>query len=252
MSTTNTEPQAQPNTVEPWRLYESALECDRIRTIYIWGPPGLGKTWGAYNFGRVDDSCYAVTLTDETSATELRGHFLVRGSETVWHDGPFVGAMRSGRRLVINEIGNASPDVMALLFPILESRKTARITLPTGETVFAAPGFHVVATDNRAPDQLPDALNDRFETYVRVSEPHPDALAVLEPTIREYARIIAKVDDDRRVSVRAWMTLQNLLEPFGLEAALHLVFGPERGRVLHDAIRMAEVGRSRTRPGGRK
>ena len=40
-------------------------------------------------------------LTEDTAAAELRGHFLPRGKELIWHDGPFTAAMRQGARLVV-------------------------------------------------------------------------------------------------------------------------------------------------------
>jgi hypothetical protein len=233
-----------------WKLLEHALTLDleATRILYVWGPPGIGKTYLAYHFGRLENGFYAVTLTDDTSAAELRGHFIFRGGDAVWHNGPFVRAMLEGARLVINEIGNANADVLALLFPILESLKTAEITLPTGETIRPAPGFHVVATDNRPPDQLPEALDDRFGVYVRVSEPHPDAIARLHPQLRELALTSSSLDDERRVSVRGWQNLQSLIPIFGLEAGCLLGFGPDRGPLVFEAIVMRRRGKSRRKP----
>ena len=237
-----------------WQLLEHALALDveATRVIYLWGEPGIGKTYGAYHFGRIEKGVYAVTITDETSAAELRGHFLFRGGDAVWHDGPFVRAMREGNRLVINEIGNANADVLALLFPILESSKTAQITLPSGETIRPAPGFHVVATDNQPPDQLPEALDDRFGIYLHVSEPHPDAIARLHPQLRDLALASAGLEEGRRVSVRGWQSLQSLIPTFGLEAACRLAFGPDRGPMVFDTIAMALRGKSpKKRKGGK-
>jgi MoxR-like ATPase len=228
-----------------WELYELVLSFDGVRIIYVWGPPGVGKTFGAFHFGRVEKGFYAVTLTDETSAAELRGHFIFKGGDTVWHDGPFARAMREGKRLVINEIGNASADVLALFFPILESWETAELTLPTGETLRPASGFHVVATDNRAPDQLPEALQDRFVAYVRVMEPHPDALAGLDPQFQKFAHALKDVDPERAVSARGWRNLQDLSGAFGLDTACRLVFGPDRGAMMFDAMTLAKRARAK-------
>lgn len=229
----------------PWQLLEHVLSLDlpATRVLYVWGPPGVGKTYGAYHFGRVGDGFYACTLTDETSAAELRGHFIFMGGDALWHDGPFVRAMREGKRLVINEIGNANADVLALLFPILESLKTAELTLPTGETIRPAPGFHVVATDNSPPDQLPEALDDRFGVYVRVTDPHPHAVAGLHPELRELAMASSALDDERRVSARGWQSLQSLVPFFGLKAACTLTFGPDRGPLVFETIVMAKSRR---------
>lgn len=234
------------NGLTDWQLLEAALACEGIRTIYVYGPWGVGKTYAAFKFGRVERGFYTVTLTEEMSAAEVRGHFLFKGGDAFWHDGPFVRAMREGKRLVINEPTHASGDVIHLLYAVLDSAETAELTLPTGETIRPAPGFHVVCTDNRTPDALPEALQDRFNAFVRVSEPHPDALAGLTPELRCAAEATLKLEDERRISARGWKTVQALVAEFGLYDACRLAFGPERGPLVHDAIRLAQSGRKRS------
>jgi midasin (ATPase involved in ribosome maturation) len=227
-------------SVNSWDMLEQVLTVPDIRTFYLNGPPGTGKTWAAYYYGRVKGkSFYAITITDETSAAELRGHFIFKGGDAVWHDGPFVRAMREGVRLVINEITNASSDVLALLYPILEDYSTACLTLPSGETIRPSDGFHVVATDNRSPELLPEALQDRFMAYVEVLETNPAALACLPADLREVA---AKTigDGDRRVSARGWHSLDKMRQHFSLEDACKLAFGMARGNTIHDAIVIAQ------------
>ena len=182
-----------------------------------------------------------MTLTEETSAAELRGHFIIKGGDAVWHDGPFIRAMREGARLVINEISNANPDVLHLLFPILESQETARLTLPTGETIRPAEGFHVVATDNHPVDRLPEPLQDRFVAQLHATEPHPDALAGLSDDLRAVAESALQITDDRRISARQWNNLQALEQDFGRYEACLLVFGAERGAMMFDAIQVDEL-----------
>jgi len=233
-----------------WELMECVLALEEVRTFYFWGPPGVGKTYSALRCGRVEQGVYVVTLTDETSAAELRGHFVFRGGDAVWHDGPFVRAMREGKRLVINEITRANADTLALMMPILESIETAALTLPTGETVRPQPGFHVVATDNQPPHQLPEALDDRFAVYVRVRELHPEALARLHPQLRQIAASSASLEDDRRISARGWLSLQSLAPLFGLLTACKLAFGPDRGPRVFETIVMRNRGKLRRKVRG--
>jgi MoxR-like ATPase len=232
---------------DEWSVTALALACELVRTILIFGRPGTGKTHAGLRFGRVGKGVYTVTLTEETTAAEVRGHFVFKGGDAVWHDGPFVRAMREGARLVINEISNAGADVLQLLFLVLESPETAVLTLPSGETVRPAPGFHVVATDNLPPERLPEALRDRFQCVLEITRPHPDALAGLSPPVRRAAEASLAVDDDRRVSARGWRILDALIPLFGLETACRLVFGLERGTMIHDAILIAEGRRPRKR-----
>jgi len=230
---------------EAWRRVERALASPVVRTAYLWGPPGTGKTYAAFNFGRVERGIYSVTLTPDTSAAELRGHFVFKGGDTLWHHGPFARAMIEGSRLVINEISNASADVLALLFPILESWETARLTLPNNETLRPAEGFHVIATDNHPPDNLIEALQDRFVAYLYVAHPHPDALAGLDDELRPLAESALHITDNRRISARGWSNLQMLRPEFEIREACLLAFGPERGAMLGDAIALALNSRKR-------
>ncbi len=232
-------PQLFPATVElstNWTLVELVLASLNVRTIFLWGPPGLGKTYVAYHSGRVDHGVYAITMTEDTAATELRGHYLPVKGELVWHDGPFTEAMRKGARLVINEVSHGSPEALNFLYPVLESFDTARITLPTNETVRPAPGFHVVCTDNAPPETLPDALQDRFDCTLEILDPHPHAIEKLSEPFKSAALHTFGLEEDRRVSLRGWFTMQTLAEEMGLESACLAVFGAERGARILDGL----------------
>jgi MoxR-like ATPase len=222
-----------------WALVEHVLGSFALGRIYLWGKPGIGKTYCAYHKGRIGRGVYAITLTQETPASELRGHYLPTGDRFEWHDGPVIRAMREGARLVINEILHASDDALSFLFPILEFAETARITLPTGETVTPAVGFHSVITDNAPPDELPAPLRDRLDAVLEINEPHPEALALLPDSLREVARRGFALDDDRRVSLRGWLALARLEGELGLTDACLVVFGAERGSQIYDAIVLA-------------
>jgi len=221
-----------------WEVIERVLASAVVDRLYLWGPPGIGKTHVAYHTkGRGTNGVYAVTCTPETPASELRGHYLPTGDGAFrWHDGPIVRAMREGARLVLNEISAAGDDVLAFLMPVLEPPETARITLPTNETVTPAPGLQIVVTDNRPPDDLPDALRDRFDAVVHIREPHPEALALLREPLRTIARRGFALEDSRRISLRGWLVLDRLRCELDLEIACAVVFGAERGAQVYDAI----------------
>ncbi|MHC4126859.1 MAG: AAA family ATPase [Planctomycetota bacterium] len=228
-------------TATDWALIHALMACDLVRTVYLWGPPGIGKTYAAYHYGRLDNGMCPVTLTQDTPASELRGHFIPKGKEFVWHDGPFTAAMRAGARLVINELTHAGPDVQALLYPVLESVETAQLMLPSNETVRPQERFHVICTDNEPPDELPEALRDRFDSIIQITEPHPDALALLDEPLRRAAVRCNGLKEDRRVSLRGWLKVNQLQHSFGLKDACAVVFGADRGNKIHEAVRLAEA-----------
>lgn len=225
-----------------WPLVERILSSPLVRTVFVWGPPGAGKTYAALNFGVQGGVC-PVTLTEDTPTAELRGFYRPVGRDLAWNDGPVTTAMRAGSRLVLNELTHASPEVFSFLHPILEHVETACVTLPTGEVVRPAPGFQVVATSNQGPEDLPFALRDRFDCILEVQDPHPDALARLSPELRRAAERSIHLEGERRVGLRGWLSVQRLEPALGLLDACRATFGPARGALLHDALRLAQQGR---------
>ena len=221
-----------------WDRARALLTSALVRTVFFWGKPGIGKTHAAIYVGSAS-AIFIVTLTEDTPASELRGNYLPVAGELVWHDGPFTAAMRQGARLVINEVTHANADVLSLLMPVLESEKTARLTLPSNETVSPAPGFFVVCTDNLPPDDLPEALRDRFDCVLHIDRPNPEALALLSPALRQTAERLFALEPDRFVSLRGWLAIERLQHTFGLEEACLLTLGLERGALIYDAIKLS-------------
>jgi hypothetical protein len=119
LETETTSPQTNGTAtkVEPrfrcWELIEKVVgRCDRL---LLWGVSGTGKSWAARRANLNDSQVFSVSLTDDTPAAELRGHYgLVEGSYR-WLDGPCVMAWRTGARLVLNELEKASGDAQTFL-----------------------------------------------------------------------------------------------------------------------------------------
>lgn len=243
MTTPARRPQREPDNPCPptdWGFTERVLRSLSVRTVYAWGPPGFGKTYAAYHVG-LRGPLFALTLTEDTPAAELRGFYLPVGRGMEWRDGPAIQAMRLGARLVINELSHGSADVLSLLHPLLENPATARLTLPTGETVQPAAKFQLVATDNLPPEELPLALRDRFDCILEVREPHPSAMALLDERLRGPAVRSFALEPERRLSLRGWFSVQRLMPELGLKGALQAVLGPARGAHLYDSLILGEA-----------
>ncbi len=224
--------------MRPWPIIEAVLPHTQRALLY--GPPGTGKTHSATKEGlaREDQPVYAITLTDETPMTDLRGHFIMKDSKFVWMHGLGVRAWLEGARLVLNEIDHAGGDVMSFLHVMLDDIELASLTLPTGETVRPVEGYTVMATMNGEPHDLPFALRDRFPVQIHVNEVHPAAVAMLSEDLRIAAKNSAlATDPQRRESIRRWAEFDSLRKglaghPQGKEIAAKACFGHRAQEVL--------------------
>jgi Holliday junction resolvasome RuvABC ATP-dependent DNA helicase subunit len=225
-----------------WQLTEAVLPHSRLTLLY--GPPGTGKTT-AGNFAGNPEKVCNITLTEETPAAELRGHFVPKGGNFVWMDGPALTAFKKGYRLVLNEIDKASGDALTFCHALLDDPGIAAITLPyddeDGEpvTVYPHENFHVIATMNGEPDDLPEALNDRFAIRLHIDKLHPKAIKALPKDLRKAASKGVSGDAGRSISVRGWKAFDSLrtIEDIGENAAAKAVFG-ERAETILNTIRI--------------
>lgn len=234
-------------THENWEIIKAVIATSR--RVLLYGLPGTGKTFIAARYEVEDTIVYQQTLTEESPMAELRGHFLPKGSEMVWMDGPGIRAWREGARLVINEIDHASGDVLSFLLALLDDPEFAEFTLPTGELVRPAEGFHVVATMNGQPYDLPLPLQDRFPVTIEILDVNPEAIEALPEDLRVPAQTGALVvDQDRRLSVRMWTEFASLRlklaaladdEAQGYEMAAKAIFG-DRWKEALRAIKFNE------------
>jgi nitric oxide reductase NorQ protein len=121
---------------------------DRKLPVMLKGPTGSGKTrFVAHMAHRLGRQLITVACHEDLSASDLTGRYLIRGSETVWMDGPLTTAARLGAICYLDEVVEARQDTLVVIHPLTDDRRILPID-KTGELLEAAPGFQLVVSYN--------------------------------------------------------------------------------------------------------
>ena len=117
----NTRPFYQASA--PRRL-SSRRPTGRVSSRCSKGPTGCGKTRFveamAHDLGR---PLITVACHDDLTTADLVGRYLLRGSETVWVDGPLTRAVREGAICYLDEVVEARQDTTVVLHPLADHRR---------------------------------------------------------------------------------------------------------------------------------
>ncbi len=116
--------------------------------VLLKGPTGCGKSrLVEYMAHKLDRPLISVAANEDTSAVDLVGRYLIEGGQTVWQDGPVTRAMRQGGMLYVDEFAEARADVVVVLHPLSDHRRTLYIDRHD-EEITAPDTFMLVASYN--------------------------------------------------------------------------------------------------------
>ncbi len=150
--------------------------------VMLKGPTGCGKTRFVEHMAwRLDRPLVTVACHDDLSASDLTGRYLVRGGETVWHDGPLTLAARIGAICYLDEVVEARQDTIVVIHPLTDDRRVLPLD-KAGELLPAAPGFQLVISYNPGYQHvLKDLKPSTRQRFVALdfSFPEPEAEAAI-------------------------------------------------------------------------
>jgi nitric oxide reductase NorQ protein len=176
--------------------------------LMLKGPTGCGKTRFVEHMAwRLGRPLVTVACHDDLSASDLTGRYLIRGSETVWLDGPLTRAARLGAICYLDEIIEARSDTIVVIHPLTDDRRMLPLD-KTGELIEAAPGFQLVISYNPGYQHgLKDLKPSTRQRFV--------ALEFAFPAPELEADIVAHEGGVERSTAVSLVTLTNRLRQLG-------------------------------------
>ena len=115
--------------------------CDRKVPVFLWGPPGIGKSSIVSQIAKDKGIAYIDLRLSLLDPTDLRGipFFNADNNEAVWAPASFLpdGSEAEGI-LFLDELNTAAPMVQASAYQLILDRKIGEYTLPEGWSIVAA------------------------------------------------------------------------------------------------------------------
>ena len=173
-------------SLTPARLPEFLLNVATVRPVFIWGPPGIGKSSLVEEFAcSVGLNCVSL-LGSQLAPEDLIGVPRIEGGKSIFCP-PRLIARDEPYCLFLDELNACSHEVQKAFYSLIHDRRLSEYELPTGSIVIGAGNR---AQDSAIVKPMSSALLNRM-VHVHLQVSHRDWLAWaanngIHPLILEY------------------------------------------------------------------
>jgi nitric oxide reductase NorQ protein len=116
--------------------------------VMLKGPTGCGKTRFVQHMAfRLGRPLITVACHEDLTASDLVGRYLLKGSDTVWADGPLTLGVKYGAIVYLDEIVEARKDTTVIIHPLSDDRRLLPIE-KKGQMIEAVDDFMLVISYN--------------------------------------------------------------------------------------------------------
>jgi len=177
-------------------LIRLAIQADRknpkkhVTTIYIFSPPGLGKTVMCGYLAKCYQCPYQIiNCVNSMIDLDLLGSQVLIGQETIWQDGPLPSIIRAANDhkigiLMINELNALSVNAQMALNPLLDRQEGIILTQNNNEFIGLEEDSHLLIIATMNPDvlginEIQDSVRDRASAIILLDYPPLEKEATL-------------------------------------------------------------------------
>ncbi len=165
-------------------LYEAAYSVRM--PVMLKGPTGCGKSrFVEYMAWKLQKPLISVACTEDMTASDLVGRYLLDINGTRWQDGPLTVAARIGAICYLDEIVEARQDTTVVIHPLTDHRRELPLE-KKGELVRADADFQLVISYNPGYQSLmKDLKQSTKQRFGGIDFDYPEAEVEIEIVAHE-------------------------------------------------------------------
>lgn len=144
------------------KLIDAGIKTESVPSIFIWGPPGIGKSTVVANLARELKIGFVDVRLSQLAPTDLRGLPSVNAAERTveWIAPNFLPRDKSSMGILfLDEFNMASSSIMGIAQQLILDRKVGDYTLPPKWIIIGAGNR---ASDRAAVNEMPSPVSNRF------------------------------------------------------------------------------------------